>query len=803
MKYLISICLLLTCAPTLIGQQFVIDSLTKRLKLEQDPIRIADIHLGLVRANNFVNHNSDQIQPSLEVAMKLSKKHNYLEGKTAAIMLEGLRKYNNGAPAEDLFKDLTEALALAKSIPSKTLEAQATFKLAEYFVYDKNDYKQGINLLSDMIARADETVSDVTLGNCYKVLALAYEIAGDYDLTINAFEKALIHFRRAKADPFVDNRLGTPTAMEADHGMMNYAHVHHYLGRIYRHRGQLQKSLDYLTIAINIFEKAEAHQFIGLSSEELGITYQVLGMNEASLEAFQLAAKKFEEVDSQADLAYIFYRLGQVFRAEKEYTSAKSFLSKSLDIALQRLDSVLLLDLYDGFGAVSYAQQNYDEALEYIRERQSVASALKDTSAFAINDISFSQIFLAQQNFDQSLRHAMQALEWSNQFNSLDQQFFSYSLLSAIYSNTGQFDSAAIFLAFTDSMVNQTNAADHRLELQKRKVDYHELKGDYQQALDAYKTYFDLHSDLYTADSQKKLRQEQVRQDVVSIEKEKDLAEREAALLAQRNRLYLLLAIVLLSVLLFGIYLFNQLRKNKRQIEAQNIQLQQLNATKDKFFGIIAHDIRSPIVALESVGEQMNYYLKKDNPEKLIQLTQGVDATAKRLSGLLDNLLNWALLQQGVIPYHPKPLNVKNIGDQILKMYQGNAEAKEINLQLEIEDDIKVYADESALNTILRNLISNAIKYTSRGGTVTLSTTTMEEKVFISINDSGTGISAAQLSKIFTLEKASKKGTAGEKGTGLGLTLVKELTELNKGTLQVNSAEGEGSRFEVGLPMVA
>jgi signal transduction histidine kinase len=245
------------------------------------------------------------------------------------------------------------------------------------------------------------------------------------------------------------------------------------------------------------------------------------------------------------------------------------------------------------------------------------------------------------------------------------------------------------------------------------------------------------------------------------------------------------------------------LRKARNQLKAQNLQLQQLNATKDKFFGIIAHDIRSPIVALEGVGEQMTYYLEKQQPDKLARLASRVEKTAQQLGTLLDNLLNWALLQQGVIPYRPKPIQVKQVMAELLEIFQANAQAKNIQLESNIPEDLVAYADENTFQAILRNLVSNAIKFTPSGGKVAVTTEIKERKVFININDTGTGISVEKLAKLFVIDKSSEKGTAGEKGTGLGLMLVKELVELNKGNVQVESVINLGSRFTVSLPMSA
>ncbi|MBK9487859.1 MAG: HAMP domain-containing histidine kinase [Haliscomenobacter sp.] len=273
-------------------------------------------------------------------------------------------------------------------------------------------------------------------------------------------------------------------------------------------------------------------------------------------------------------------------------------------------------------------------------------------------------------------------------------------------------------------------------------------------------------------------------------------------MLSTRNRLYLALALALLGIILIGSYLFLQLRKTQKELRAQNQKLQQLNATKDKFFGIIAHDIRSPIIALDGVGEQMALP-GKQRPEKLALLAERVDKTAKQLTALLDNLLNWALLQQGVIPYRPAPLNIHQGQHRSVDYVPDQCPGKNIQLESQIPETLEAYADASTLHAILRNLLSNAIKFTPPGGTVSISTEVNEDKVFIKVNDTGTGISAEKLEKLFLIDKSSEKGTAGERGTGLGLMLVKEFVELNKGKVQVESKINEGSRFIVSLPKAA
>ena len=285
-----------------------------------------------------------------------------------------------------------------------------------------------------------------------------------------------------------------------------------------------------------------------------------------------------------------------------------------------------------------------------------------------------------------------------------------------------------------------------------------------------------------------------------TFQQEKEAATLQAQLLQSRNQLYLIVALALLLLLAVGGYLFAQLRKAKQSLENKNQELEDLNATKDRFFGIIGHDLRSPLLALESVGNQMEYHLRKGNTDKLVNLSKLMDTTTHRLTGLLDNLLNWALTQQGTLPNNPRPLHMRELSQQVLDMFALHAANKQITLENAIPDDLRVHADDTGMRTILRNLISNAIKFTPQGGQVRLSAKKEGSQVRVQIKDTGIGIPGEHLEHLFELKKERKAGTDGERGTGLGLVLVKELTSLNQGELLIDSEEGKGTAFTVRLP---
>lgn len=187
----------------------------------------------------------------------------------------------------------------------------------------------------------------------------------------------------------------------------------------------------------------------------------------------------------------------------------------------------------------------------------------------------------------------------------------------------------------------------------------------------------------------------------------------------------------------------------------------------------------------------------------MTELSGHIEDSTKKLTELLDNLLNWALLQNGTIPYHPEEINLKDITDDVVDLLNPMANMKQVSLINNINEDAFVHADSKAVNTILRNIVSNALKYTDTGGEVKIDVKNEDHQSIITINDTGTGISAEQIPKLFELGKKSLNGTLGEKGSGLGLILSKELLELNKGTIKVISELGKGASFIFTLPRLS
>ncbi len=230
-------------------------------------------------------------------------------------------------------------------------------------------------------------------------------------------------------------------------------------------------------------------------------------------------------------------------------------------------------------------------------------------------------------------------------------------------------------------------------------------------------------------------------------------------------------------------------------------KLAQSNATKDMFFSIIAHDLKNPFHALLGFSDFLLSDFDSLGKDKIIQYIQNIHDSGTSLYKLLENLLQWSRLQTGRIECDGKTVNLLTVLEKCLATLHPNYAIKKINITGNIDPDIQVFADPDMTELILRNLISNAIKYTSGGGEIRIDSKTVDNFVEIAVSDNGTGIKAEYIPKLFRIDvRHSMPGTSDEKGTGLGLILCKEFIELNKGKVWVESEIGKGSIFRFILP---
>jgi signal transduction histidine kinase len=272
----------------------------------------------------------------------------------------------------------------------------------------------------------------------------------------------------------------------------------------------------------------------------------------------------------------------------------------------------------------------------------------------------------------------------------------------------------------------------------------------------------------------------------------------------------LVIVSVLLLALILVLYFMRRHKNTSHKLEEknlvitrQNLKLDQVNKTKDRMMSIIAHDLRGTIGNQLTAVEVLNRI--EGDPKVEIdrrRLLGNLKKSASYSLELLENLLHWSRLEEGVSNYHPEEVKLNTLVSNCLSLFSESAKSKELTLVKDIKEIIICHSDKIMMETIYRNLISNAIKFSNPGGTITIGLSNTDGMTRFWVTDEGVGMSKEEIGKITRNGGVTRRGTANEKGAGMGLTLVREFTKLHNGELLITSETNKGSTFEVVIPCI-
>ncbi|MDH5598712.1 MAG: tetratricopeptide repeat-containing sensor histidine kinase, partial [Cyclobacteriaceae bacterium] len=506
----------------------------------------------------------------------------------------------------------------------------------------------------------------------------------------------------------------------------------------------------------------------------IGRVLKELGQYENAIEYLQRSMKLGNIIGDVEGPAYAYDEMGKVYLRQKKYYDAVDAFGKSIEVSkqydLKIIESETLIKRAEAYKLL----KKYDESLEDLNRAMLYGTELgnNDVRAEALSNIA--TINIIRNKYAIAEQQLVEALSLAQEINSL-------SVITSCYL--------------------------HFFELYDR-------KNDYEKSLLYYKRYIYHRDSMLIAQRNEQTAQLQLQYNI-------DKKDLEIALLNERDQAKLnelsnqkglnnILAVILaLSVfLLFTVYRSGQRRKkinsllrmHQEETEEQKMELLELNNLKDKFFSIIAHDLRSPISSLGGVIDLLTgKNLTQDEMNMLLKtIRKQLDYTKE----LLDNLLDWALLQMDKLKVSKEALDLKKLVEDNIELVKKTS-IKHIDINNHVKDSVMINADKNMINLVMRNLLTNAIKFTNEGGNITVSKEKDNGEVIITVKDNGVGISEENISKLFDRSQYfSTKGTANEKGAGLGLKLCQEFIERNGGRVWAESVEGEGSSFKFSLEEV-
>lgn len=515
-------------------------------------------------------------------------------------------------------------------------------------------------------------------------------------------------------------------------------------------------------------KKAKLVKGIGIAYTSLGNTYYSFGNYLNAIHYYKESIAIFRQLSDSVLLANSLLNIGNEYLKILRIDSALLFLKEAQYIFCKKGHELGIAYSIGNIGFALGEKGNITAAEENILLATKMLTNLGDYYSVASYMAHMVQIYNNQNQLCKALSYANIALDLANKYGFRAQIRDVYSLLSEINNKTGNYKNAykyhLLYIAYRDSINNNEST---------------------QKIADLRTTY--------------EVAQKQTEIDLLN--KRKNIQRIVAGSLG---------GLVIISGF-FGFVAYrnnrktkvlnNLLHEQKEELQAQHEQLEGLNKTKDRFFSIISHDLRGPIGSIGSLPELFKEYIAMNEIHEISELVVSMDTSVRQVSTLLDNLLEWALSQQGTFPYRPDKIYLNKVTEEVFSIFSAMAEAKGLILKESVIEDIYVIADKNSLLTILRNLLSNAIKFCRQGDTIILSARIHGKMAKITVADTGIGMNQEKLKTLFQLnEKKSTWGTENEKGLGIGLNLVHEFVQMNNGTIEVVSEENCGSTFIVKIP---
>ena len=534
----------------------------------------------------------------------------------------------------------------------------------------------------------------------------------------------------------------------------------------------------------------------------IGDGYFQSGKHSIALEYFLEAANEYEKENNKLGKGAVYSSIALIYISQNNHKNAIFYLNAAANIFRSQKDSLRLAGCINNLGYEFFKSLKYDTSLYLFNEAITYYQALNLNyeTAYALGNSGL--VLLRKDELKEAKFRLNSAMDTLTKYNDDYGKIEFIIAYSEVLQIQGKPNEALTHAQEAYQLAEVNNISEFKRDAAFRLSEiYNELE-NHQDAYQYHKEFTAL------SDSIKNFKTIQRMADL-RTEFEVSQKQAEVDILTKRRAIQLIIigslgVIVLLALWLILVYRRNLHRSKEfmRVLRNQQAELKELNHIKDRFFSIISHDLRSPISSLGGISFMIKESLENNNDEMLKQAVDYIDQTVLSLTNLLDNLLNWALSQQGKLRYTEEQLNVSELIEEIVSQFTTLTLLKEIKITLDLEKNLYVMGDANTLLTVIRNLLSNALKFTPKGKEVRLACTSNDNKqVQISVIDQGVGIPEDKLTDLFALkENKSTRGTENEKGLGLGLNLVQEFVQQNKGTIDVESKVGEGTCFVLEFP---
>ncbi len=592
------------------------------------------------------------------------------------------------------------------------------------------------------------------------------------------------------------------------------------LGVVNELQAHYLEALDYHLKALRIYENLQDSASISMVFSDIAFLHYRQAHYSQAIRHCHDAQRLNPRNDNTAQMS-ILANYGKIYGKLKKFDSAFWYLRKALALSQAKKNMGYQSICLNNIGMLYKSQKNYTEALNYFQNAFQIAQESSNPFMQMLDLKQIGHIYILIENYDQALFYEQKALSIAEKMNIREQCKEISSYLSDIYKARKQYDSAFYYLENYNHLRDSIYDLDKEKELAQlgarydidKKNDENELlkkeTDQKEQTIQQQKLIgfifglsllflIGMLAALLRINHHRKKNNDLLENTQREILEQKNTIEERNSELITANEKLLANEKKLLDTNRRLQITEKAIRRKNENILKQKEELERLNSIKDKLFSIIAHDFKSPLHSLKGMLQLLTMGVLTN--EEIQSLAIDINEKNEHTLNLIDNLLQWAKSQMQGVEVNPQNIDIEAITEEAIALLRPQAERKETVLQNEITHAAWVHADPDMIKLVIRNIISNAIKFTAKG-TISISVEHQEEQIVTKIQDTGLGISSENLEKLFGADAHfTTIGTHKEKGTGLGLMLCKNFVERNKGKIWVESKLGEGSTFYFSLP---
>lgn len=585
-----------------------------------------------------------------------------------------------------------------------------------------------------------------------------------------------------------------------------------------------QQAISYYLKASVAYEELNNIEKLAIIENYIGYNYFILNLDDKAIEYYFKSLKSYNSISDDDGVALNYIDIGNLYYNQENYTFAKRYFEDALAIYLELDDKSGIAVCYTNLANVISDSGNIPEGIEYFFKSIEIEEELNDEAGIAVNYNNIGDNYLKQGDYEKADNYFTKSLKIAKKVEDKGLMAILYLNYSELNNKLNAYNKAVFYGKQSLNISRKIGDLDIELEALKNISLAYEKLGSTAKALSFIKKHETLNDSLIKIDRNKKV---QLFNALNELEKsnftidELSTKSKIAQLKYENEKKisYVLIIAMLVFAVLIVILIYqqtsikkaynllefknHQIKRMNDEIRIQTDNLKKLNNTKDKFFSIIAHDLKNPFNSIKGFTELLIENMGNYDEEKRLKFLKIIKGSTSKASSLLNNLLIWANSQSGNLNFNPKRIEIVKQVSDVISLLEIQAINKEIKIYNNVHHNLYVNADENMLNTILRNLISNAIKFCNQQGSINIISTFDANFIEISIKDNGVGMSKETIDNLFDIEnKTSRIGTANEQGSGLGLFLCKEFVEKHGGKIWVESIVNEGSIFKFTIPII-